>query len=69
MVGKLARGLAAVARSKGVEVVGGQAVFEGSRELRVEGEAPQKIRFRHAIVATGSRPVRLPEACHSRASA
>ena len=55
MVGKLARGLAAVARSKGVEVVGGQAVFEGSRELRVEGEAPQKIRFRHAIVATGSR--------------
>ena len=60
VVGKLARGLAAVARSKSVEVVGGRAVFESSRELRVEGEAPQKIRFRHAIVATGSRPVRLP---------
>ena len=60
VVGKLARGLAAVARSKTVEIVGGRAVFESSRELRVEGEAPQKIRFRYAIVATGSRPVRLP---------
>ena len=56
VVGKLARGLAAVARSKGVEVVGGRGVFEGSRQLRVEGEEPQKIRFQHAIVATGSRP-------------
>ena len=57
VVSKLARGLVAVARSKSVEVVGGQAVFESSRELRVEGEAAQKIRFRNAIVATGSRPV------------
>lgn len=60
VVGKLARGLASVARSKGVEVVGGRGVFEGSRQLRVEGEEPQKIRFRHAIVATGSRPA-MPE--------
>ena len=56
VVGKLARGLAGVARGKGVEVVGGRAVFEGSRQLRVEGEEPQKIRFAHAIVATGSLP-------------
>jgi dihydrolipoamide dehydrogenase len=61
VVGKLARGLASVARSKGIEVVGGQAVFEGSRELRVEGDEPEKIRFRHAIVATGSAPVLPPE--------
>jgi dihydrolipoamide dehydrogenase len=60
VVGKLARGLTAVARSKSVEVVGGRAVFESSRELRVEGETPQKIRFKHAIVATGSCPGRLP---------
>ncbi|MGH7389962.1 MAG: dihydrolipoyl dehydrogenase [Candidatus Rokuibacteriota bacterium] len=60
VVGRLARGLASVARARGVEVVGGRAVFEGSRELRVEGEAPQKIRFRHAIVATGSVPAALP---------
>jgi dihydrolipoamide dehydrogenase len=60
VVGKLARGLAAVARSKGVEVVGGRAVFASSRELRVEGEEPQVIRFRHAVIATGSQPSALP---------
>lgn len=60
VVGRLARGLASVAKAKGVEVVGGRAVFEGSRELRVEGDEPQKIRFRHAIVATGSSPAPLP---------
>lgn len=60
VVAKLSRGLAAVARSKGVEVIGGRAFFEGSRALRVEGEAPQMIRCKHAIVATGSESVRLP---------
>jgi dihydrolipoamide dehydrogenase len=60
VVGRLARGLASVAKSKGVEVIGGRAVFESSRELRVEGDEPQKIRFKHAIVATGSLPSRLP---------
>ena len=59
VVGKLARGLAGVARSKGVDVIGGRAVFEDSRGLRVEGEEPQKIRFKHAIVATGSMPATL----------
>ena len=45
-----------VARGKSVEVIGGRAVFEDSRKLRVEGDEPQKIRFKHAIVATGSAP-------------
>jgi dihydrolipoamide dehydrogenase len=65
VVGRLARGLAAVARSKSVEVVAGRGVFESSRELRVEGDAPQKIRFKHAIVATGSGPASLPGAALS----
>jgi dihydrolipoamide dehydrogenase len=60
VVGKLARGLASVARGKSVEVIGGRAVFEDSRSLRVEGDEPQKIRFKHAIVATGSAPGPLP---------
>src|ERR671930_1694387 len=60
VVGKLARGLAAVAKSKGVDVVGGRGVFEDSRALRVEGDEPQKIRFKHAVVATGSVPSPLP---------
>ena len=60
VVGRLARGLASVAKSRNVEVIGGRAVFEGSRQLRVEGEAPQKLRFAHAIIATGSSPRPLP---------
>ena len=60
VVGKLAKGLAAVARGRKVELVAGRGVFEGSRTLRVEGEAPQTIRFGHAIVATGSEPAALP---------
>jgi dihydrolipoamide dehydrogenase len=60
VVSRLARGLASVAKSKGVEVIGGRAVFEDSRGLRVEGDAPQKIRFKHAIIATGSAPAALP---------
>jgi dihydrolipoamide dehydrogenase len=60
VVGKLARGLASVARGKSVEVVGGRAVFEDGRSMRVEGDEPQKIRFKHAIVATGSTPSPLP---------
>jgi dihydrolipoamide dehydrogenase len=63
VVGKLARGLASVAKAKGVEVIGGRGVFEDSSTLRVEHEdALRKVRFKHAIVATGSRPLGLPGA-------
>jgi dihydrolipoamide dehydrogenase len=61
VITKLARGLAGVALRRGVEVIGGRAVFEGSRALRVEGDTPQKLRFKHAIVATGSLPAGLPD--------
>jgi dihydrolipoamide dehydrogenase len=61
VVGKLARGLAAVAKARGVEVIGGRGVFEDSSTLRIEaGETLRKVRFKHAIVATGSRPSGLP---------
>jgi len=60
VIGKLARGLAGVAKAKGVEVVGGRGVFEDARTIRVEGDEPQALKFRHAIVATGSAPSRLP---------
>ncbi len=60
VVGKLSKGVAFVAKKKGVEVIGGRAVFEDSRGLRVEGDEPQKIRFKHAVIATGSLPSPLP---------
>ena len=60
VVDKLARGLASVARSRSVEVIGGRAVFEDARTLRVEGDEPQRLRFGHAVIATGSRPAVVP---------
>ena len=61
VVGKLARGLAGVAKAKGVTLIGGRAIFEDSSTLRIEGgDTLQKIRFKHAIVATGSEPSSLP---------
>jgi dihydrolipoamide dehydrogenase len=60
VITKLARGLAGVALRHGVEVIGGRAVFESSSALRVEGDTPQRIIFKHAIVATGSLPAVLP---------
>ena len=60
VVGKLSRGLASVAKAKGVEVIGGWGAFEDSRSIRVGGDEPQVIRFKHTIVATGSLPSRVP---------
>jgi len=60
VVGKLSKGVAFVAKKKGVDIIGGRAVFEDSRSLRVEGDEPQKIRFKHAVIATGSLPGPLP---------
>ncbi len=60
VVGRLARGLLSVAKARGVEVVGGRGVFEDSRSVRVEGDEPQKLVFKHAIIATGSRPASPP---------
>src|SRR5207253_10288284 len=53
-------GLASVAKARKVEVVGGRGAFEDSRSIRVGGEEPQVIRFRHAVIATGSLPSRVP---------
>jgi len=44
-------------RGEGVEVVRGQGSFAGPGVVEVEGRA---LRYRKAIVATGSRPVRPP---------
>ncbi len=60
VIGKLSRGLAAVAKAKGVEVIGGRAAFESSRQVRVEGDEAQTLRFAHAVIASGSRPISLP---------
>jgi dihydrolipoamide dehydrogenase len=61
-IDRLAQGLAGLAKARGVDVVVGHGRFEGDGSVRVarEDAPPATLRFKHAIVATGSRPATLP---------
>ena len=56
-------GIVGMCKSAGVEIINGNARFEDNRSVRVEkdGESATRIKFKHAIVATGSRPIALPK--------
>ncbi len=57
VVGKLTGGIGMLCKGRGVELIRGRAVFTGPYSVEVTGEQPRTIRFRHAIIATGSLPV------------
>ncbi|MBU6450184.1 MAG: dihydrolipoyl dehydrogenase [Cyanobacteria bacterium REEB67] len=59
---KLAMGVAGMCKSAGVEVLNGRATFNDSRSVRVDcpGESAVRVKFKHCILATGSRPTKLP---------
>jgi dihydrolipoamide dehydrogenase len=61
VVGKLTEGVAGLARGRTVRVVHGTARFTGPHTVQVGEET---IAFEHAIVAAGSRAVRLPAIPH-----
>lgn len=61
VVDSLTSGLDALAEERRVRVVEGRGTFESSSRLRVEDADVSAVEFEHAIVATGSRPVRLPD--------
>ena len=63
-VEKLAAGLASLAKKHGVEHIQGEARFEGGKHIVVHAEnaTPQRLKFRRAIIATGSVPIQLDEA-------
>jgi len=60
VIDKLADGLVHLSDKRGVQWVQAQAVFEGSDLLRLSGSELSHLKFRHAILATGSHPVPLP---------
>lgn len=64
VIDRLASGVAALARRRGVQTVWGRARFLSSDRLAVEGEGSSEIAFTHAVLATGSRPVALPGMPH-----
>jgi dihydrolipoamide dehydrogenase len=56
VVDKLAEGLVTLSKKRSVELVKGQAEFEDSGTVRLHDSEISRIKFRHAILATGSRP-------------
>ncbi len=60
VVERLCGGIDTLAKKRQVRVVRGSAHFEDSRTIRIEGEEGGRMKFKHAIVATGSRPKTLP---------
>ena len=60
LIGNLSSGIAQLGGRRGVEFVDGRARFEDAQTLLVENEGVSRITFKHAILATGSRPLKLP---------
>jgi dihydrolipoamide dehydrogenase len=61
VVDRLTKGLAGLAKQRQVEVVAGTGRFTSERTLAVENADGEKtISFDHAIIAAGSRVIRIP---------
>ena len=61
IIARMARGLSALARQRGITVLQGHGRFTSANGLQVAGpERSTAVRFDKAIIACGSAPVRLP---------
>ncbi len=60
VVAKLAKGLASRAKSLHIQHLPGTAQFEDGKHIAVTGGSVPRVKFRRAIIATGSRPVEHP---------
>ena len=61
VVDRLCGGINTLAKKRDVRVVHGRATFEDSRTVRIEGGDVARLKFKHAIIATGSSAKNLPE--------
>ncbi len=55
VIDKLANGLVELTKRRGVLFIQGRAMFEDSSHVRIQNSGTGHIRFKHAIIATGSR--------------
>lgn len=67
VVDTMANNLVTLAQHRGILLIEGRARFESSSTVRIEGADISRIRFKHGIIATGSRPLELPGISFSRA--
>jgi dihydrolipoamide dehydrogenase len=65
VVDRLTGGVEKLCKANGVNLVEGRAEFAGANKVRVahrgEGQGSESIEFEDAIVATGSRPMAIPD--------
>ncbi len=73
VIKKLSGGLDAQCKRLGIERITGTARFEDSKNVAIQGGDVPRIKFRHAIIATGSSSIRLrgievdsPRVMHAR---
>jgi len=62
VIDKMATGLVSLSERRGVQLISGRAEFESSDTVRVHDAEVSHIKFRHAVLATGSRPIPFPGA-------
>jgi dihydrolipoamide dehydrogenase len=60
VVQTLANGILELCKRRGVQLIRAMARFEDSHTLTLDPPNPAKMRFQHAILATGSRPATVP---------
>ncbi len=60
VIDKLADGLVTLSNKRGVQLLQGRAVFEGSDRVRLHDSDVSHIKYRHAIIATGTHPTPFP---------
>jgi len=62
VIQQLVKGLQGLAEQRNVRIVRGRAKFRNSGEVHIETENdPHEMSFDHAVIATGSRPIALPD--------
>jgi dihydrolipoamide dehydrogenase len=60
VVDRLTNGLMTLTKNREVQYLQGRAVFESSDSVRLTGSEVSHVKFKHAILATGSIPASLP---------
>jgi len=64
LVTRLTKGVESLCKNAGVSLIEGRAEFASDSSVRVvqdgEGQGAETVEFEHAVVATGSRPIQIP---------
>ncbi len=62
VIDQMAAGLVTLTAKRGVQYLQGRAVFEDDRHVRIKGREALRVKFKNAVIATGSHPTALPGA-------